>query len=69
VNRKIIVCAMSLSLALAGSTAAYAGGKKKAEYRSSWTYNKKSKTWKAKAVKKETTSQRIERLRKKTWGK
>jgi hypothetical protein len=66
-NRKIVICAMIASFV--APVAAYPAGKKAAEYTTSWTYNQKSRTWKAKAVKKETTSQMIERLRKKSWRK
>jgi len=64
-NKKILVCA--LALALAGPPAYAASGKP--EYRKSYTYNKRTKTWKSKAVKKETTSDRIHKLLKKTWRK
>ena len=36
-------------------------------YSSSWSYNKRTKTWKKKATKPESTLELIERINKKTW--
>ena len=48
---KILMVGMAASI-LFGSPAYAAGKKAKTEWTSTWTYNKSSKTWKKKAVKK-----------------
>ena len=62
---KILMVGVAASI-LFGSPVYAAGKKAKAEWTSTWTYNKSSKTWKKKAVKVKTSgSDLYEKMRKK----